>query len=63
MVKVFLHHSTSSFQLLLPRPRLLIVQAFSLLVIMAVVFPVDGTVMATTIAEIEAMNHLVALVS
>ena len=58
--RFFLHHSTSSFQLLL---LLLIVQAFSLLVIMATAFPVDGSVMETTIAEIEAMNHLVADVS
>lgn len=49
-----------ALQLLLPRARLLIAQALSLLVIMAAAFPVDGSVMATTIVEIEAMNHLVA---
>lgn len=50
----------AALQLLLPRPRLLIVQGFSLLVIMAAAFAVNGTVMGTTIVEIEAMNHMIA---
>lgn len=57
MTAVITQMKEAALQLLL---LLLVVQAFSLLVIMATAFPVDGTVMGTTIAEIEAMNHMVA---
>lgn len=60
MTAVIIQMKEAALQLLLPRARLPIAQAFSLLVIMAAAFPGDGSVMAITIAEIEAMNHLVA---